>query len=130
MDNVRLLGQVSREQVLGLLRESRALLMPTQWYEGQPMVILESYSVGTPVVGSCLGNVKDMIIDGVTGCTFPCDAPQKLRYAILNLPDFDAAVICRHFDERYAEERNYEKLMEIYERCVEDVRNEKSSHHY
>lgn len=130
IDNVRLLGQASHEQVLSLLRESRALLMPTQWYEGQPMVILESYSAGTPVVGSCLGNVRDMIVEKVTGCTFPYDAPEKLSHAILHLPDFDAAVIRKHFDEKYGSGESYEKLMEIYERSIEDVQNEKSSHHH
>lgn len=118
MDNVQLLGQVSHEKVLGLLRESKALIMPTQWYEGQPMVILESYSMGTPVIGSRLGNVKDMIVEGLTGCTFIHNEPEELRHIIEYLPDFEATAIREHFDEKYGSEENYKKLIEIYERSV------------
>ena len=125
MENVRLLGQVSHEQVLEILRESRALLMPTQWYEGQPMVILESYSVGTPVIGSSLGNVKDMIVEKVTGCTFSHNAPEELCFIIEHLPDFEADVIRKHFDEEYGSEENYKKLIEIYEQSIENMQNEK-----
>ncbi|GFI10602.1 alpha-monoglucosyldiacylglycerol synthase [Lachnospiraceae bacterium] len=130
INNVQLLGQLSHEQVMGLLQESRALLMPTQWYEGQPMVILESYSVGTPVIGSRLGNVQDMIEEGITGCTFSHDKPEELHRLLQNLPDFEEGVIRRHFEEHYASEENYQRLMWIYHQAIEDVRNGKSSHHH
>ncbi len=119
-DKVGLFGQVTHEKVLEILRESKALIMPTQWYEGQPMVILESYSVGTPVIGSSLGNVKDMIVEGVTGCTFTHNEPEELRHIIEHFPEFEAAAIRKHFDEKYGSEENYEKLIEIYERSIEN----------
>ncbi|MCI9477582.1 MAG: glycosyltransferase family 4 protein [Lachnospiraceae bacterium] len=130
IDNVQLLGQTNHEQVLKLLQESKALIMPSQWYEGQPMVILESYSVGTPVLGSRLGNVKDMIEEGITGCTFSHDKPEELCSIIQNFPKFDEDVIRRHFDKNYGSEQNYKKLMDIYEQAIKDVHNEKSSHHH
>ncbi len=116
---VKLLGQVSHEQVQKLLRESRALIMPTQWYEGQPMVILESYAAGTPVIGSRMGNVKDMIKEGITGITVAPGSPEQLREAILQLPEFDAAVIRRHFEIYYDPEKNYAQLAEIYQKVIE-----------
>lgn len=130
MKNVQLLGQVGHEQVMELLGESRALVMPTQWYEGQPMVILESYSAGTPVVGSRLGNVSDMIVEEVTGCTFRHDSAEELSQAIRTLPDFDAAVIRRHFEDNYGNEQNYERLIKIYRQAIGDVQNETGSNHY
>ena len=125
LDNVLLLGQVNHERVLELLRESRALIMPTQWYEGQPMVILESYSAGTPIIGSRLGNVQDMIVEKVTGYTFSHNKPEELQNIIKSFPVLDAAVIRRHFDEKYGREQNYERLMDIYERSIGNLWGQK-----
>lgn len=118
MNNVKLLGQVAHEQVLELLRQSKALIMPTQWYEGLPMVILESYSVGTPVIGSNLGNVKDLIQDKITGCTFSYDKPEELSRVIKNFPQFDENVIQKYFEEHYGSEHNYQKLIDIYKEAI------------
>ena len=45
---VKLMGQLPHEEILRLLAESKGLILPTMCYEGQPMVILESYAAGTP----------------------------------------------------------------------------------
>lgn len=49
--HAELKGFVSNAEVRRLIAESRALILPTQWYEGFPMSIVEAYSVGTPVLG-------------------------------------------------------------------------------
>lgn len=121
MNQVQLLGSIKHEQVLKLLAESQALIMPTQWYEGQPMVILESYSVGTPVIGSRLGNVKDMILEGVTGVTFAWDSSEELCETVRTFPEFDSNVIQQYFQERYTAEKNYKMLIEIYRQIIEDM---------
>lgn len=50
--NIEMRGFVSNEEARKLLAVSRALVLPTQWYEGFPMSIIEAFSVGTPVVCS------------------------------------------------------------------------------
>lgn len=61
MENVELLGQVPHERLLELMRESKAVVFPSLWYEGLPMTIIESYSMGTKVLGSVHGNVGELI---------------------------------------------------------------------
>lgn len=68
--NIKMLGFVDNEEVKGLIESSKALILPTLWYEDFPMTILESYSVGTPVIGSNLGNAGSVVEDGVTGWKF------------------------------------------------------------
>lgn len=53
-----------------ILANSKALILPTQLYEGFPMSIVEAYSVGTPVIGSNIGNVKSVIEERITGVIF------------------------------------------------------------
>lgn len=114
MNQVRLLGQCPHEEILELLRESRALIMPTMWYEGQPMVILESFAAGTPAIVSNLGNAGAMVEDGVTGVRFSCGDAASLCEAVEKLEmkkDWDTKKVYR---DKYTPEKNYELLQDIY----------------
>lgn len=118
MDQVTLLGQCARERVLQLLAESKALIVPSICYEGQPMVILESYAVGTPVIASDLGNAGNMIEPGITGVTFACGNAKSLKEAVKSMEEqeqnvWDTKAV---YEERYTAERNYAILQEIYTR--------------
>lgn len=115
MAQVRLTGQLLHDQVLRLLAESKALILPTLWYEGQPMTILESYAVGTPVLASALGNAGDMVLPGVTGFRFPPGSPEGLREAVRQLEQTAWLNPRAVFEEQYTPERNYEILKHIYD---------------
>ncbi len=115
LTGVEMLGMRPHEEVLRLMAESRALILPTLCYEGQPMVILESYAAGTPVVASDIGNAGDMVEPGVTGVRFTCKDAASLREAVAQMEertDWDTKTAYR---ERYGPERNYELLKRIYE---------------
>ena len=118
MGQVELLGQVSHDEVMRLAARSRALIMPSLWYEGQGLVLLESYAVGTPVLASALGNMKNIVIPGVTGyCFSPGDA-KALREAVENLEEkreWDTKPI---YEAYYSPEKNYELLKAVYD-CAE-----------
>jgi len=58
---VRMLGRVDRAAVQSLMFESRALVFPSEWYEGMPMTLLEAFASGLPVMGSDLGSMTEML---------------------------------------------------------------------
>lgn len=58
---VRLLGALPNNEVARLMSAARALLFPSIWYEGQPMVILEAFASGLPVLGSDLGGTAELL---------------------------------------------------------------------
>ena len=70
------------EEVMRHLAESKALILQTLCYEGQPMVILESYAAGTPVLASDLGNAGNMVIPEVTGFRFAPGDPAAIRETV------------------------------------------------
>ena len=110
---VTLKGYRNHDEIIEAMRESKALIFPTKWYEGFPMVIAEAYSAGLPVFGSNLGNTADIIIEGVTGWKFDPTDIHSLISALQNpLPDREG--IRKHFLEHYTEETNYQTLMDIY----------------
>ena len=122
LHNVRLLGFVPNDQVRLLLRESRAMVLPTQWYEGFPMSIAEAFSMGTPVLVSRLGNGGSLIEEGVTGMKFRGDDPQSLADTVAAFwerkQDWTEAVLAR-YKKDMAPEENYRRLLEIYKKAME-----------
>ncbi len=60
--DTRFLGRVDRATVQQLMFASRALVFPSQWYEGMPMTILEAMASSLPVLGSDLGSLPEMLV--------------------------------------------------------------------
>jgi glycosyltransferase involved in cell wall biosynthesis len=58
---------VPNGQVVNLLRRYHALVVPSQWLETGPLVVLEAFAAGTPVIGSRLGGIAEKVSDGVDG---------------------------------------------------------------
>ena len=62
---------ISSAEVPANLAALDALLCPSIWFENGPTVALEAMAVGTPVIGSRIGNLAEIIADGVNGCLLP-----------------------------------------------------------
>lgn len=122
MSGVKLLGQRSHEEVLRLLAQSRALILPSICYEGQPMTILESYSVGTPVIASDIGNAGNMVSVGTTGLKFSCGDVKSLRDAVRQMDMERKWDTISTYREIYTAEANYEALRKIYGECQKHLR--------
>jgi glycosyltransferase involved in cell wall biosynthesis len=65
--NIRFTGVLPREQVRAAIASARLLALPSLWYEGLPMTLLEAYAAGTPVIASRIGALAEWVEDGVTG---------------------------------------------------------------
>ncbi|RAY11392.1 glycosyltransferase family 1 protein [Actinomadura craniellae] len=74
-------GRLPKAGVLELMNSAAALLLPSRWYENQPMTILEAFACGTPVIGANLGGIPELITDGVTGRLVQPDSPTALAEA-------------------------------------------------
>src|SRR6202035_2911089 len=61
------LAPVPNHNVIPLLARYHLLAVPSRWMETGPLVILESYAAGTPVLGSNLGGISEWIRDGENG---------------------------------------------------------------
>lgn len=83
----RLLGWKSPAEVKRLMREARALVFPSLWFEGQPLTVLEAKAMGTPVIVSdgCAG--REDVEDGVTGLWFTSANVDSLARALRRAQD-------------------------------------------
>jgi glycosyltransferase involved in cell wall biosynthesis len=68
---VSVLGRVPFEEMRALYAVADLTLVPSVWYDNSPMVIYESLMAGTPIVGSEIGGIPELILPGQTGYLFP-----------------------------------------------------------
>ena len=64
---IRFLPSIDYDTVIDRIAEYDMLLVPSQGMETGPLVVLEAFAAGVPVVGSALGGIADKITDGVDG---------------------------------------------------------------
>lgn len=83
-DGVVFEGPVEPDRVLARLRTAVALILPSR-AEAMPMTILESMSQGTPVIGTDVGQVAEVV--GDTGLVVPAADPEALGKAIRRIAD-------------------------------------------
>lgn len=62
--NIEFLGMLEAPEVAQLLASARLSVMPSQCYENNPLSVVESLCAGTPVVGSDIGGIPELIDEG------------------------------------------------------------------
>ncbi len=118
MKNISLKGFIEREEALEYLKRSKALIVPSEWYEGLPMTIIEAFSCGVPVIGSRIGNIEAVIEDKYNGLLFDFKDKNKLIEVVKNFESEENKLLSKSaytlFIKNYSAKLNYEKLSEIY----------------
>lgn len=72
-------------EVVSGLKERDICVVPSIWLETGPLVILEAFAAGVPVIGSRLGGIAELVRDGVDGLLFPPGDSTALGRIILTL---------------------------------------------
>jgi glycosyltransferase involved in cell wall biosynthesis len=120
------LGRLSRSQVVEQMKRATVLLVPSLWYEGFPMVIVEALSFGLPIIASRIGGLLEMVEHGQSGLLCDPGDPRALAEAIRtfvsNTSSIDAMrqASREKFDSYYTEQKNYEALIEIYRELLDE----------
>lgn len=84
-ENVRYVGLKQGKDLRELLLGARAVVLPSQWYENQPLCILEAFAAAKPVIASDLGGMAELVKDDVRGLLFPKGDMNALSAAMQRL---------------------------------------------
>ncbi|MBP1928354.1 glycosyltransferase involved in cell wall biosynthesis [Methanolinea mesophila] len=110
--NIRYLGRVAKKTLFHYYRNANAVIIPSLWPENNPLVALESLSVGTPIIVSNRGGLPE--IAGKIGATLifdPCDFGQLKR--IIEEFQGSRADIKEIFDDNYSQEAFFRQYIPL-----------------
>lgn len=85
LSNVSLVGYKSGEELHDLISQARLVIVPSIWYENNPIAVLEAMALAKPVLGAEIGGISELLQDGQTGLLFPANDSQALVARINNV---------------------------------------------
>lgn len=120
-NNIEFLGFKSGDELHQLVQGAQFVIVPSQWYENNPMTIVESYSFGTPVIGSDLGGIPEIIEESKTGYVFNHSSLESLISTIKKSEGLDneeykqmSEEAAAFYSVNFSEENYANKLVDFY----------------
>jgi glycosyltransferase involved in cell wall biosynthesis len=124
LNNVQLIGHKSGQELQALIKQARLVVAPSIWYENSPLSILESFALGKPVIGSDLGGIPELVIDGQNGFLFKPGSVDDLIQKIKNVYYKDELISqmgknCRAWVEKNCNsQKHLEEILKIYQEIL------------
>jgi len=124
LNNVRLLGFRSGEDLKAIVQGSMFSILPSEWYENNPLSILESFANTKAVIGSKIGGIPELIDENVNGLLFEPGNDEELAEKINYLfsRKKEAAAMGKNARQKikneYNAEKHYEKISEVYKELL------------
>lgn len=123
--NITIFGFVDNEKIKGLMQRAKYLVIPSLWYENNPVIVMEAYSVGVPVIGSRVGGIPEIVIDSETGYLVNFSRKELARSQLssaldLNQDEYNrlSANAARFYEAHFTVETHVTKLISIYEKLL------------
>lgn len=120
-DQIIFIGYQNWEAIKETVSAARFLVIPSEWYENNPLTVLESLSLGTPVLGARIGGIPELIDDGENGMLFtPGDiddltAKIKQLYTPEVYYNYNHDKIAMNAQRSYSSKTYYDNLLTIYQ---------------
>ncbi|MBE5773220.1 MAG: glycosyltransferase family 4 protein [Clostridiales bacterium] len=115
--NAEYVGFKTGQELEMLIRKAAVSVCPSQWYENCPFSLIESQMYGTPVVGSRMGGIPELIKEGQTGEVFEAgnveELVDKLRIVLEHAEQYSRQCSEADFE---TPDSYYDKLMGVYEK--------------
>lgn len=115
--NIEFVGYKQWDEIKEIVSKARFSVIPSEWYENNPLSVIEAQCLGTPVLGARIGGIPELIENNVTGMTFESrnvnDLTSKLEAMWQHT--FDYKEIALTSQMRYNSESYYQSILKIYQ---------------
>lgn len=122
---VEYLGFKSGNELNEIIKNASFVVVPSEWYENNPLTIIESFSHGKPVIGSRVGGIPELIENKKNGFIFEMKNYNELSTIIDSVVEMSQdeyhfmSLSARQSALKYfSPENHYKKLIKIYYKLV------------
>ena len=127
LTNIELLGFKSGKELENLISNASFIIVPSEWYENNPLTIIESYANGKPVIASKIGGITEIVINNETGFLYEMGNIQSLIFEVQKASKISEndylkmSKKSREFAEiNFSQEKHYNDLMNIYKKLINE----------
>jgi len=117
-------GFVEQDELAAELANSRALVIPSIWREGAPMVYGDAMALGTPVIALQGNSVSELVLQDRTGVVMAGLDSQEIERALKHLDtnSFEYQANCRLiYESRYMPRVWLRSLRKIYSQVLTGI---------
>jgi glycosyltransferase involved in cell wall biosynthesis len=124
--NIEYMGFQKGEALKNLIKNSSFIIVPSIWYENNPMTVIEAFSYGKPVIGAEIGGIPELVQHGSNGYLFTQNDNASLQAIIesaSNISDEEyrqfSVNSLKFAKEHFDPEKHYVELMDIYQKTIQ-----------
>ena len=114
--HIEFVGYKQWDEIKQIVGNARFTVVPSEWYENNPLSVIEAESLGTPVLGANIGGIPELIDSNFNGMTFNSGNILDLKTKIQEMwmAKFNYMEIAAKARERFNAEKYYSEIMKIY----------------
>ena len=124
INNIFFLGRKTGNDLQEIIKNSKVVVLPSEWYENFPFSIMETMAAGKPVICSNIGGLPELVTDKVDGFLFKSGNHKELAEKIEIL--FNDEQLYNSFSmnayenakKKYDAEHHYGKLFDLYNSLI------------
>ncbi len=120
---VRYLGPRYGQELLDTIAQAKFVIQPSVWYENCPMVVIESFACGTPVIAPAHSGFLEMIKNEHTGFFVDFTDKNKLKTELPRLAKIDISDMIENcldvYRNRYSKEVALDKIISVYRELID-----------
>lgn len=124
--NIKITGWIEEDEINNILKDVRAIVLPSLWYEGMPLVVLEGLSKGIPIIVSDICNATEVVVDNVNGIRFKVNEEKDLANQLDKFKDNEYVkrlsinAYQMFWDKPFNIERHIQELDKAYEEMIKE----------
>lgn len=123
MTNIKLLGFKSGQELIDIVGNAKAVVLPSEWYENGPYSAIEALQLGRPIIGANIGGIPELV-DG-NGYLFESGNIEQLKKCITyvdEMNDGKCKILQKNsvdlFKNMYTSQNHYKHIYKLYEHAL------------
>jgi glycosyltransferase involved in cell wall biosynthesis len=128
-ENIEFAGFKSGDELKSIIADASFNIIPSEWWENNPLSVIEAYSVGVPVIGAEIGGIPEIIVEGKTGFLFEMKNVDHLAKVItsansLSTEEYkilsDNAI--KFAEDKFGKDQYVNDLVDFYEKMIQKIK--------